>query len=87
MDKIYEILTLLIWGEPLPERCHEHGLSGNYEGLTDCHIEGDWVMIASPYGAGGLASRKPENNKANEKPILKPFIHSFSFLFLLLNIF
>jgi len=45
MDKIYEIISLLIWGEPLPERCREHGLSGNYEGLTDCHIEGDWVMI------------------------------------------
>jgi mRNA interferase YafQ len=45
MDKIYEIIALLIWGEPLPEHCHEHGLSGNYERLTDCHIEGDWVMI------------------------------------------
>jgi len=24
---------------------------------------------ASPYGAGGLASRKPQNNKAIKKPI------------------
>jgi len=45
MEKIYEIIALLIWNEPLPERCREHGLSGNYEGLTDCHIEGDWIMI------------------------------------------
>jgi mRNA interferase YafQ len=45
MDKTYEIMALLIWGEPLPERCREHGLSGNYERLADCHIEGDWVMI------------------------------------------
>jgi mRNA interferase YafQ len=45
MDKIYEIIALLIWDEPLPERCYEHGLSGNYEGLTDCHIENDWIMI------------------------------------------
>ena len=45
MDKIYEIIALLIWDEPLPERCREHGLSGNYEGLTDCHVEGDWIMI------------------------------------------
>jgi mRNA interferase YafQ len=45
MDKIFEIMALLIWGEPLPERCREHGLSGGYEGLTDCHIEGDWVML------------------------------------------
>ena len=45
MDKIYEVMTLLIWGEPLPERCREHKLSGDYEGLTDCHIESDWVML------------------------------------------
>jgi mRNA interferase YafQ len=45
MDKIYEIMALLIWNEPLPEYCREHGLSGNYEGLTDCHIQGDWIMI------------------------------------------
>jgi len=45
MDKIFEVIALLIWGEPLPERCREHKLSGDYEGLTDCHIEGDWVML------------------------------------------
>jgi len=45
MDKIFEIIALLIWDEPLPERCREHKLSGDYEGLTDCHIEGDWVML------------------------------------------
>jgi len=45
MDKIFEIIALLIWGEPLPERCREHWLSGSYEGLADCHIEGDWVML------------------------------------------
>jgi len=45
MDKILEIIAFLIWDEPLPERCREHKLSGDYEGLTDCHIEGDWVML------------------------------------------
>ena len=45
IDKIFEVIALLIWGEPLPERCREHKLSGDYEGLTDCHIEGDWVML------------------------------------------
>ena len=45
MDKIYEIMALLVWGEPLPERCREHVLSGNYEGLIECHIEGDWIML------------------------------------------
>jgi mRNA interferase YafQ len=45
IDKILDVMALLIWGEPLPERCREHKLSGDYEGLTDCHIEGDWVML------------------------------------------
>jgi len=45
MDKIYEIMTLLIWEEPLPEKCREHRLHGDLEGFWDCHIEGDWVLI------------------------------------------
>jgi len=45
IDKIYDVMASLIWNEPLPVHCREHGLSGNYEGLTDCHIQGDWVMI------------------------------------------
>jgi mRNA interferase YafQ len=44
LDKIYEIIALLIWEEPLPERCREHKLHGDLEGFTECHIEGDWLM-------------------------------------------
>jgi len=45
MDKIYEIMALLIWEEPLPEICREHRLHGNLEGFWDCHIENDWILI------------------------------------------
>jgi len=45
IDKVYDVIALLVWEEPLPERCREHGLSGDYEGLTDCHVENDWIMI------------------------------------------
>ena len=45
MDKIYDIIGNLIYNEPLPERCREHNLSGDHEGLTDCHIENDWIII------------------------------------------
>ncbi|GHU62968.1 hypothetical protein FACS189445_6180 [Spirochaetia bacterium] len=34
-----------VLGEPLPAHCKEHGLSGDYEGLTDCHIKGGLVLI------------------------------------------
>jgi mRNA interferase YafQ len=45
MDAMNDILALLLWGDPLPERCREHNLHGNYEGLIDCHVENDWVII------------------------------------------
>jgi mRNA interferase YafQ len=44
LDEIYDIIILLIWEEPLPERCREHKLHGDLEGLTECHIKGDWIM-------------------------------------------
>ena len=45
IDKLFEIMALLIWGEPLPEYCREHKLHGDLEGFWDCHIEGDWVLL------------------------------------------
>jgi mRNA interferase YafQ len=45
VDAINEIIGLLICGEPLPAHCRPHGLSGNYEGYTDCHVEGDLVLL------------------------------------------
>ena len=45
IDKLFEIIALLIWGDPLPEHCREHKLHGNLEGFWDCHIEGDWVLL------------------------------------------
>ncbi|MDR2774787.1 MAG: type II toxin-antitoxin system YafQ family toxin [Tannerella sp.] len=41
IDKIIEVISLIIWEEPLPEKYREHKLSGNYEGVTECHVEGD----------------------------------------------
>ena len=45
LNKIYDIITSLIFNEHLPARCHEHKLRGDLEGFTECHIEGDWVLI------------------------------------------
>jgi len=44
LNKIYDIMTALIFEEPLPVRCREHKLHGDLEGITECHIEGDWIM-------------------------------------------
>ena len=45
LDKLYDIIVILIWDEPLPERCREHKLHGDWDGFTECHVEGDWVLI------------------------------------------
>jgi len=45
IDALFEILINIIWEEPLPERCREHLLSGNYCNFTECHIKNDWVLI------------------------------------------
>ena len=45
LDKIMDIMVSLIWEEPLPARCREHKLHGDWDGFTECHIEGDWVIM------------------------------------------
>ena len=45
MDKIYDIMVKLIWGDPLPERCREHNLSGDYKGLTDSTLDKNPLLM------------------------------------------
>jgi mRNA interferase YafQ len=45
IDKILEVISLIIWEEPLPAKYREHNLSGDYEGYTECHVEGDLLLI------------------------------------------
>ena len=44
-DELFDILIKIVWEEPLPERCREHMLSGDYSGFTECHVKNDWVII------------------------------------------
>jgi mRNA interferase YafQ len=45
MAKLRELLVLLVEGNPLPPRCSDHPLSGNWKHHRDCHIEPDWLLI------------------------------------------
>ena len=45
LDEIIDIIISLIFEEPLPARCREHKLSGDWDGFTECHIKGDWIMM------------------------------------------
>ena len=45
IPKLYELVDLLLNGEKLPENYHDHLLSGEYNGLRECHIQPDWLLI------------------------------------------
>lgn len=45
MGKLKAIMSLLIDGEPLPERYLDHPLKGGWHGFRDAHIEPDWLLI------------------------------------------
>ena len=42
---LQEVIDLLQTTGTLPERYRPHKLSGSYEGLWECHIKGDWLLI------------------------------------------
>ena len=43
--KISAVVRMLAMGETLPPQYRDHALSGDLEGLRDCHIENDWVLF------------------------------------------
>lgn len=45
LDKLINIIELLISGDDLPARLRDHTLTGNWKGWRDCHIEPDWLLI------------------------------------------
>ena len=45
IKKISTVVRMLAMGETLPPQYRDHPLSGDLEGLRDCHIENDWVLL------------------------------------------
>ena len=45
LDEVLDIMVSLIWEEPLPARCREHKLHGDWDGFSECHVKGDWVIM------------------------------------------
>ena len=45
LKKISAVIDLLRTQQPLPPNLRDHALSGDLEGLRDCHIENDWVLF------------------------------------------
>ena len=45
IEKIKDVIKLLVAEEPLPERLRDHPLVGDLRGYRECHIEPDWLLI------------------------------------------
>ena len=45
LNKLFEVIEILANGETLDARYKDHGLTGNYKGARECHIEPDWLLI------------------------------------------
>ena len=42
---LYAILEKLAADEPLPDKCRNHLLHGDYNGYWECHINPDWLLL------------------------------------------
>lgn len=40
-----EVVARLALGEPLPDKNHDHALTGDWVGHRECHIQPDWLLI------------------------------------------
>lgn len=45
LAKLRAVVALLTEEQPLPPRCRDHALTGDWGGFRDCHIEPDWILI------------------------------------------
>ena len=44
-NKILEVIDKLASGIPLPPSNKDHPLHGDLDGLRECHVENDWLLI------------------------------------------
>lgn len=42
---LYEVIEQLRQNGKLPQQYHPHILHGKYEGIWECHIKGDWLLL------------------------------------------
>ena len=45
IEKLDNVIRLLVEDNPLPEKYRDHDLSGNWKGFRECHIEPNWLLI------------------------------------------
>ena len=45
IDKLREVINALSEQKKLDDKYRDHGLSGDYKGFRECHVEPDWLLI------------------------------------------
>ena len=45
LQKLKDLIALLLSEEVLPVGNRDHALTGNWFGWRDCHLEPDWLLI------------------------------------------
>ena len=45
LDELLEVIEKLAKDVALPEKFHDHLLSGSWKEYRDCHIRPDWILI------------------------------------------
>jgi mRNA interferase YafQ len=55
--KLRVIIESLCHHRPLDARYRDHGLTGDWKGWRDCHVEPDWVLIDKRDGGALILGR------------------------------
>lgn len=45
IELLDKVISLLAMGEIIPEKYHDHALTGNWSGHRECHIQPDWLLV------------------------------------------
>ena len=45
IEKLRDVVNTLARQETLDEKYRDHGLTGDYHGFRECHIEPDWLLV------------------------------------------
>ena len=47
ISELQKVITLLVNEQPLPEKYRDHALTSSkeYNGVRECHIKPDWLLI------------------------------------------
>ena len=57
-EKMRTVVKELLNDRPLDKKHRDHDLSGEYDGVRECHIEPDWLLVYDKEGNATAGSLK-----------------------------